>query len=88
MCDQPWGAGSFHFLKPGSFHFLKLCIVRTQSMCRTPVAAVTATVVGSDRKGLIEMPKQLREEINDVVVKYLEHKLQTDNPGKHCRYGK
>ena len=27
MCDQPWGAGSFHFLK--------LCIVRTQSMCRT-----------------------------------------------------
>ena len=26
------------------------------------------------------MPKQLREEINDVVVKYLEHKLQTDNP--------
>jgi hypothetical protein len=27
MCDQPWGAGSFHFLK--------VCIVRTQSMCRT-----------------------------------------------------
>jgi hypothetical protein len=27
MRDQPWGAGSFHFLK--------LCIVRTQSMCRT-----------------------------------------------------
>jgi hypothetical protein len=26
MCDQPWGAGSFHFLK--------LCIVRTQSMYR------------------------------------------------------
>ena len=26
------------------------------------------------------MPKQLREEINDVVVKYLERKLQTDNP--------
>jgi DNA-binding protein Fis len=26
------------------------------------------------------MPKQLREEINDVVVKYFEHKLQTDNP--------
>jgi hypothetical protein len=22
----------------------------------------------------------LRKEINDVVVKYLEHKLQTDNP--------
>jgi hypothetical protein len=27
MCDQPWGAGSSHFLK--------LCIVHTQSMCRT-----------------------------------------------------
>jgi hypothetical protein len=26
------------------------------------------------------MPKPLRDEINDVVVKYLEYKLQTDNP--------
>jgi DNA-binding protein Fis len=26
------------------------------------------------------MPKQLREEINDVVVKYLEYRLQTDDP--------
>ena len=26
------------------------------------------------------MPKQLREEINDVVVKHLEYKLQTDDP--------
>jgi hypothetical protein len=25
------------------------------------------------------MPKQLREEINDVVVKYLKYKLQTDD---------
>jgi hypothetical protein len=32
MCDRPWGGGSFHFLQ--------LCIVRTQSMCRTSVAAV------------------------------------------------
>jgi hypothetical protein len=26
------------------------------------------------------MPKPLREEINDVVVKYLEQKLQADSP--------
>lgn len=26
------------------------------------------------------MPKPLREEINDVVVKYLEHKLETGEP--------
>jgi len=26
------------------------------------------------------MPKPLREEINNVVVKFLEHKLETDEP--------
>ena len=49
MCDQPWGAGSFHCLK--------LCIVRIQSMCRTPSLRSQLRWYGSDRKGLMEIPR-------------------------------
>jgi hypothetical protein len=55
----------------------------TRSLCR-PTAARSEpeleVTLRRLRRTVGRLSAVLRKEINDVVVKYLEHKLQTDNP--------
>ena len=60
-------------------------VVSTLSSCRSRLTGCDGALLIRESKS--PMQKPLREEINDTVVRYLEHKLQTGGPAERGRYG-